>query len=177
MKTQFLGGKLKGTPKNSLFIIKYFQKFENTYTFLKYSQKTHEKTQNSSKILKKLKPKFQKNSKTGNSSWVELAENCPKKACLMARFLHRAFLDWCIPFWERVQNVKDINKEFREHTCEYKNALSRKNKYSWKNLKHPFKGFSGLKKRIEQSEMPFDVKYEAMGIISHGVFLFEKLRS
>ena len=39
------------------------------------------KTQNSCKILKKLKPKFQKNSKTSNSSWVELAENvnCPKK--------------------------------------------------------------------------------------------------
>ena len=87
---------------------------------------------------------------------------------LMARFLRQAFLDLCIPFWERVQNVKDINKEFRDHTCEYKNALSRKNKYSWKNLKHPFKGFSGLKKRIEQSEMPFDVKYEATGIISRG---------
>ena len=55
------------------------------------------------------------------------------------------------------------------YTCEeYKNALSRKNKYSWKNLKHPFKGFSGLKKRIEQSEMPFDIKYEATGIISWG---------
>ena len=62
MKAQFLGGKLKGTPKNSLFIIKYFQKFENTCTFLKYSQKLKknsklkqnlEKTQ--AKIPKKLK--------------------------------------------------------------------------------------------------------------------------
>ena len=43
--------------------------------------KTHEKTQSSSKILKKLKPKFQKKpSKTSNSSRDELAENCPKKA-------------------------------------------------------------------------------------------------
>ena len=33
MKTQFLGGKLKDTPKISLFIIKYFQKLENICTF------------------------------------------------------------------------------------------------------------------------------------------------
>ena len=62
MKTQFLGGKLKGTPKNSLFIIKYFQKLENICTFFKYSKKLMKKLKtqakswkNSSKNSKKLK--------------------------------------------------------------------------------------------------------------------------
>ena len=44
------------------------------------------KTQKWNKILKKLKPKFQKNSITGNSSWIELAENGPKKACFVKMF-------------------------------------------------------------------------------------------
>ena len=37
------------------------------------------KTHNSSKFLKKLRPKSQKISKTANSSWVDLAKKCPKK--------------------------------------------------------------------------------------------------
>ena len=36
MKTPILGG--KRTPKNIIFMIKYFQKFENIGTVFKYSQ-------------------------------------------------------------------------------------------------------------------------------------------
>ena len=60
MKTQFLGGKLKGTPKNSLFIIKYFQKLENIWTFFKYSKK----------LMKKLK--------TQAKSWKNSSQNSKK---------------------------------------------------------------------------------------------------
>ena len=79
MKTQFLGGKLKGTPKNSLFIIKYFQKLENICTFFKCSQKLMKKLKTQAKSWKNSSQNSKKNSKTGNSSWVELAENCPTK--------------------------------------------------------------------------------------------------
>ena len=66
--------KPKVTPKNTIFITKCFQKWEIVGTFLKYSQKLMEKTQNSSKISRKLKPKFQKTQKPATP--VEL--NCRK---------------------------------------------------------------------------------------------------
>ena len=48
--------------------------------FFKYSKKTHEKTQNSSKILKKLKPKFQKTQKPATPvelNWRKIVQKKP----------------------------------------------------------------------------------------------------
>ena len=68
MKTQFLGGIPRGTPKNSLFIIKYFQKLENICTFFEMFPKTHEKNSKLKQNLEKTQAKIPKTSKTGNSS-------------------------------------------------------------------------------------------------------------
>ena len=56
MKTQFLGGKLKGTPKNSLFIIKYFQKFKKTWNFLTFSQNSWKNSKLKQNLEKTQKP-------------------------------------------------------------------------------------------------------------------------
>ena len=56
-ENSILRGKLKGAPKNSIFILKYIQKFENIGTFLEYF----------GKFLKKLK--------TQAKSWKHSSQN------------------------------------------------------------------------------------------------------
>ena len=79
MKTPFSGENLKVLLKTAFLSSNIFKNLKIPALFWNIPKKLMKKTQNSSKILKKLKPKFQKNSKNGNSSGVELAENRQKK--------------------------------------------------------------------------------------------------
>ena len=65
IKNSIFRGKLKGTPKNSLFIIKYFQKL----TLLKYTQKLIKKLKTQANSWKKLQPKYLKNPQL-QLSWI-----------------------------------------------------------------------------------------------------------
>ena len=75
MKTQFLGGKLKGTPKSSLFIIKYFQKLENICTYFKFSQKLMKKLkENLEKTQAKIPKKPQKQATPVELTWRKIVQ-------------------------------------------------------------------------------------------------------
>lgn len=82
--------------------------------------KTHEKLKTQAKFWKKLKPEFQKISKTGNFSWVELAENCPKKAwiCKDSNCNFRAGVACDGPSrWGESEQSFQVNASHRKRLC------------------------------------------------------------
>ena len=81
-KTQFLGGKLKGTPKISLFIIKYFQKLENICTFFKYSKKLMKKLKTQAKSWKNSSQNSKKTQKPATPvelNWRKIVQKKPER--------------------------------------------------------------------------------------------------